>query len=100
VACARWAAETRNARVRPASSWGFTRGWPVSRAQPNSTNPFGACDARGADLSVLMIDLDHLRVVNNNYGHLAGDLLIQAVGELLQEVVGDDGVASRQRGSI
>jgi len=51
--------------------------------------------ARGADLSVLMIDLDHLRVVNNNYGHLAGDLLIQAVGEVLQDVVGDDGVASR-----
>ena len=45
--------------------------------------------ARGADLSVLMIDLDHLRVVNNNYGHLAGDLLIQAVGDLLQEVVGE-----------
>ena len=56
----------------------------------------------GTDLSVLMIDLDHLRAVNNNYGHLAGDLLIQAVGDLLQEVVGDDGVRLplRRRGVL
>jgi diguanylate cyclase (GGDEF)-like protein/putative nucleotidyltransferase with HDIG domain len=51
--------------------------------------------ARGSDLSVLMIDLDHLRVVNNNYGHLAGDLLIQGVADLLRELPGGKGVASR-----
>jgi diguanylate cyclase (GGDEF)-like protein/putative nucleotidyltransferase with HDIG domain len=51
--------------------------------------------SRGSDLSVLMIDLDHLRVVNNNYGHLAGDMLIQSVAELLRELAGENGVASR-----
>ncbi len=51
--------------------------------------------ARGSDLSVLMIDLDHLRVVNNNYGHLAGDMLIQSVGDLLKELAGEKGLAAR-----
>src|SRR5262249_5292603 len=50
---------------------------------------------RGTPLAVVMIDLDDLRMVNNRHGHLAGDVLIKAVGDLLGEAAGTDGLAAR-----
>jgi diguanylate cyclase len=35
-------------------------------------------------LSVLVADLDFLRDVNNNYGHLAGDAVLAAIGDVLR----------------
>jgi diguanylate cyclase (GGDEF)-like protein/putative nucleotidyltransferase with HDIG domain len=42
-----------------------------------------------------MIDLDHLCTINNTHGHLVGDRVIQAVADVLGEVVGRRGVAAR-----
>jgi len=51
---------------------------------------------RGSELSVVMIDLDQLRVINNRHGHLAGDRLIRAVAEVVsQAAVAEDGIAAR-----
>jgi diguanylate cyclase (GGDEF)-like protein len=47
------------------------------------------------DLSVGMFDLDHLRAVNNRFGHLAGDELIRGIADLLVEYAPDDAVAAR-----
>jgi diguanylate cyclase (GGDEF)-like protein len=38
----------------------------------------------GRRLSLLVIDLDHLRKINNTFGHLAGDAVIRAVAELIR----------------
>jgi diguanylate cyclase (GGDEF)-like protein len=38
----------------------------------------------GAPLSLLMADLDFLRDVNNNYGHLAGDIVIKGIADELR----------------
>jgi diguanylate cyclase (GGDEF)-like protein/PAS domain S-box-containing protein len=38
----------------------------------------------GFTLSVALIDLDGLKAVNDNFGHAAGDRLIQATAEILQ----------------
>lgn len=46
-------------------------------------------------LSVVMADLDLLRNINNLYGHLAGDVVLQGVAHLLQEAAGEYDVVSR-----
>lgn len=49
----------------------------------------------GSDVSVVMIDLDHLRQVNNLHGHLAGDALIRAVADLVSDMTRTGGTAAR-----
>jgi diguanylate cyclase (GGDEF)-like protein/putative nucleotidyltransferase with HDIG domain len=37
-------------------------------------------------LTIVMADLDFLRNINNSYGHLAGDVVLQGVARILQEL--------------
>ena len=46
-------------------------------------------------LTVVMGDLDLLRNINNTYGHLAGDVVLQGIAGKLQEAVGEYEVAAR-----
>ncbi len=54
-------------------------------------------DAR-QDLSVVMLDLDHFKIVNDVLGHTTGDALLRFVGELLQQCLRSDDVAVRYGG--
>ncbi len=47
-------------------------------------------------VSVVMIDLDQLRLINNRHGHLAGDELIRSVAEVVAEGAAErGGIAAR-----
>ncbi|MCH6557972.1 MAG: diguanylate cyclase [Nitrospirae bacterium] len=49
-------------------------------------------------LSLLMMDLDHFKQINDAHGHLCGDQALAQVARLLKEVVGDQGVPIRYAG--
>jgi diguanylate cyclase (GGDEF)-like protein/PAS domain S-box-containing protein len=44
-------------------------------------------DRHAFDLAVLVIDADHFKAINDRHGHLAGDLVLRALGRLLLEEV-------------
>lgn len=48
--------------------------------------------------SILMMDLDNFKEINDNYGHLAGDEVLRAVGETLIEVTRKNDIAARYGG--
>lgn len=49
----------------------------------------------GGAIAVLLLDLDHFKLVNDRYGHLAGDQVLAAVGTSLQSEVRDDDLVGR-----
>ncbi len=46
-------------------------------------------------MSVIMVDLDLLREINNTYGHLAGDAVLRGIAETFRGVLRDYDVPSR-----
>lgn len=46
-------------------------------------------------LSLIMADLDLLRNINNSYGHLAGDVVLQGIAKTLQEMTREYDIVSR-----
>ncbi|HYU33796.1 MAG TPA: diguanylate cyclase [Thermoanaerobaculia bacterium] len=53
---------------------------------------------RSMPLGVIMLDLDRFKVVNDNFGHEAGDVLLRGLGELLRRNVRGEDVACRWGG--
>ncbi len=53
------------------------------------------CASQGAPLSLLMIDIDDFKPVNDAHGHAAGDAVLQALAQLLCVSCGREDVACR-----
>lgn len=49
----------------------------------------------GEPLSILMIDLDHFKEYNDTYGHIAGDIALKQLGDILVESVRKTDVVGR-----
>lgn len=51
------------------------------------------CD--NSPLSLMMIDVDHFKLVNDTYGHLFGDYVLKTLSNILVEAIGDNGYIGR-----
>ncbi|PWE54064.1 diguanylate cyclase [Metarhizobium album] len=54
-----------------------------------------ARDNRDEAVACLMIDIDHFKRFNDNYGHDAGDVVMQHVGQIMRDTVGKAGKVFR-----
>ncbi|WP_026489790.1 GGDEF domain-containing protein [Butyrivibrio sp. XBB1001] len=59
---------------------------------------FSKTNNKGKMLNVIMLDLDGLKQINDNMGHMAGDSAIKAVATALKESVPDDAICVRAGG--
>ncbi|QZH75253.1 MAG: EAL domain-containing protein [Erythrobacter sp.] len=57
-----------------------------------------AAEMKNVPCSLLLLDLDGFKHVNDTLGHTVGDTLLKAVGKRLSEVVGDSGFVARLGG--
>lgn len=53
------------------------------------------CNAKGQPWGVLFVDLDHFKLFNDTWGHLAGDLALVAVADSIRREVRNDDVVAR-----
>ncbi|WP_291323316.1 diguanylate cyclase [Desulfonatronospira sp.] len=53
---------------------------------------------QGASLSLIMLDLDHFKALNDMYGHLTGDMVLKKIGEILVNTVRETDFPARYGG--
>lgn len=49
-------------------------------------------------MSVMLLDIDYFKTINDNYGHECGDKILSAVAQKVQQVVGNAGNVARMGG--
>ncbi|TCO44713.1 GGDEF domain-containing protein [Actinocrispum wychmicini] len=53
---------------------------------------------RRQPLALLLLDLDHFKDINDRYGHVAGDMVLHAVAEVLRASVREEDIVGRYGG--
>ena len=48
--------------------------------------------------TLMMLDIDHFKKVNDTYGHIAGDEVLKQIGNLLLKITGKDAIVTRNGG--
>lgn len=59
---------------------------------------FGRSERSGAPLSILMLDVDHFKRLNDTHGHAAGDLVLKRLSKLLLEMIRAGDIVCRYGG--
>jgi diguanylate cyclase (GGDEF)-like protein/PAS domain S-box-containing protein len=52
----------------------------------------------GQELACIMVDIDHFKLVNDNYGHATGDLVIKMLAEILKSKTRNEDLVGRYGG--
>jgi diguanylate cyclase (GGDEF)-like protein len=58
----------------------------------------GSAERRGAPLALVLLDLDHFKLVNDRYGHPAGDVVLREIGRVLPMAMRSADVVCRYGG--
>jgi diguanylate cyclase (GGDEF)-like protein len=59
---------------------------------------FARCKRYGAPLTMLLVDIDHFKKINDTYGHLTGDVVLRRVAHALRGQVRDCDLVARYGG--
>ncbi|RUR31983.1 GGDEF domain-containing protein [Vreelandella andesensis] len=59
---------------------------------------FSLCNEQGRTMSVVFIDLDHFKALNDQYGHQTGDLILKRFGKTLASLTRSGDLAGRYGG--
>ena len=59
---------------------------------------FADCVAEGRPFSMLWVDIDGFKGVNDRFGHRVGDEVLRGIADVLREAVGEHGIAARYGG--
>lgn len=62
------------------------------------TRELSRCRRDGQQLAVILMDLDHFKLVNDTYGHAGGDVVLQAVADLIRRSIRTEDCACRWGG--
>ena len=74
-------------------------GLPVKRIFDHKLSVmFGKAQRRGKPLSLLMMDMDGLKKINDTHGHLLGSYSIATCGKIIGEIIAKKGLACRYGG--
>lgn len=63
----------------------FQKAEPMLEECRNENKPF----------TVVYVDMNNLKIINDRYGHDEGDYSLKAIADILSSIVGDNGVAAR-----
>ncbi|MBQ0725071.1 MAG: GGDEF domain-containing protein [Cycloclasticus sp.] len=55
-------------------------------------------DDASSNATLIMLDIDHFKRINDNFGHLVGDRVIRYVSALLKQVIGKEHLVARYGG--
>ncbi len=86
--------QLRRLLIHDALTGAYTRHFFVELSQ----QAIRQSSVRGQASSMLMIDMDHLKAINDRYGHRAGDLALTQTVRNCQECIGDHGLLGRLGG--
>ena len=59
---------------------------------------YSECRKEKTGLAVVLIDMDDLKKINDNYGHEEGDYCLKTISGALKEAVGNDEICARMGG--
>lgn len=91
--------ETAKKKIEHLAAHDSLTGLPNRRAlNEQFTKMIGSIKKTRESLALMMIDLDNYKLINDQYGHLVGDEVLQEVGHRFEEILRESDLISRWGG--